>query len=182
MLYVSFSNEGHYTTDLRFSDTPIVPVIPSPNGVPHILPNGSYEVDLDIKKVDDEDKVTLTKASEDVIWIIAQDSTFGWTNARAGCYGSKRGRVSLFRPRDTDVVVYKMEADSWFVSDKVVYHNDNGVLVKYSVDNVIGWESWEAFFHTFIDTNAIEFMTRDSADYEARVKNPNYCHSSRIYF
>jgi hypothetical protein len=185
MLYVSFSDKGHYEGD-TFIQTPITPVLPMPDDkTSRILPNGCFEADLDIKYANEEtneDKVTLAKPSGDTVWILAQDSTFSWTNRYAGYYGSKKGEVSLVRPRDTDMVIVKMGAGSWFVSNNVIYHNDGGVLVKYSTESVIGWSTWDSPIHNFIDPRAVGYTSRHSAEINAAAKSPCFCDSPRIYF
>ena len=180
MLYICMSEKGHYQNE-KWADAPIYPYLPTPNGSRHILPNGCYNVDLDIKQVDGKDVVTLTKEETDTVWLMGQEDTMGWDSKFGNNYGLSKN-VALYRNRDTDIVIYKMVVGSWLLSGNFVYHNNGGVLIKYSAEDVIGIRTWDPLVHHFITPDAIGYMKRENAEFESRAKNPFFAHSPRIYF
>lgn len=147
MLYIKMDPRGHYENDKWF-DTPIIPFLSGKT-----LDNGSH--DYSVALIHGTETFVLTPPN-DTIWILTQDQVMSWTNSHNGHYGHSKGDVIAHRLRDTDIVLYEMPEGSWFVSDNTVYHNDGGVLLKFSTDTVIGWETWDSIPHCFYASDAIE--------------------------
>ena len=163
MLYVNFSSDGRYF-NADYVEGASSPVIQKKDGSTMAFANGAHDCGLEVKIDLDADicEVRLAKSNNKTVYILGQESTVSWTADSP--YGRKRGEVHLYRLRKTDVVIYEMEPGSWFVSGNVVYHNDNGVLMKYDRGNVIGWETWESLAHWFLEEDVIDYTTITAVD------------------
>ena len=163
MLYVMFSEKGRYSYN-KYIKGAFAPVVEKENGSSMTFQNGCYDCGLDIQSDCSADNETVRVAPDDgeTIYILAQDSTVGW-NADS-YYGRKKGNVQLYRLRDTDTVIYEMKPGSWFVSGEFVYRNDGGVLMKYSIDSVLGWETWDSMNHWFLKPDVIDYRTITATD------------------
>ncbi len=173
MLYIKMSPLGHCLNDKwsdppithlpcepvsvmlgsKWSKTPIVPYLSNKE-----LGNGCY--DLGLVHEYDTQKFALTPGNT-TIWILSQDKITPWTNTfdidDCYYYGRQRGGVIAHRLMGTDIVIYELPVDGWFVSDKTVYHNDGGVLLRFPVKEVIGWKTWNHINTRYYSKDAIEF-------------------------
>jgi len=177
MLFVNMSEKGHYEAGAKRVNTPIYPIIPSPSGRKYTLPNGCYNVDLNIKQTEDETTVTLAKGT-DTVWILGQEDKISWHSKydKSNCGCGKN--VSLFRNMGSDIIAYEMPVDSWLLTGDIVYHNNGGILVKYSAENIIGFETWNSLMHCFILPNAISYIAQENAS----TNDPYFASKPFIHF
>lgn len=167
MLYIKMDESGHYNHDEFFAAT-ITPILSG-----KLLKNGAYDYGLAIKretacyastnlKIRSKKEEFVLDHPDKTVWILSQDSVIHWSNEHNSYYGHMKGGVIAHRLRETDVVIFQLPEDSWFVSGKTIYHNDGGVLVKYATDDIIGWETWNTIPHSFYDESAIKFRINGS--------------------
>ncbi len=163
MLYVMFSKEGRYFNN-HFIEGDYSPTIETEKGLPKTFRNGCFDINLNIKPDPDSGNDIIRLAPDDgkTIYIVGQDSTVDW-NADS-YFGRKKGGVMLYRPRNTDTVIYELKPTSFFVSRKVVYHNEDGVLIKYSIENVLGWDTWDSLGQWFLREDVIDYSAVTDTD------------------
>ena len=154
MLYIRMSTEDH-SNGYEFFSTTITPVLGDKP-----LDNGCYDYSLSIQQETRNEIFKLCKDNNSV-WIISQDSVIPWGNPIAGCCGCSKGGVTIHRLYDTDIVIYELPQNSWFVSGKTVYHNDGGVLIRYKADSIIGWETWRGIPQVFHEQDALKVIVNE---------------------
>lgn len=154
MLYIRMSAEGH-SNGYEFFSTTITPILGDKP-----LINGCYDYSLSIQQETQNEIFKLCKDNNSV-WIITQDNVIPWRNPVTGSRGCSKGGVTIHRLHDTDIVIYELPQNSWFVSDKIIYHNDGGVLIRYEADSIIGWETWRGIPQYFHKQDALEFRVNE---------------------